>query len=239
MKKGERVAKVIARSGYCSRRQAEELIFSSCVAVNGNIIDNPATLITDQSIKINGKLIPQQEEVRMWIFHKPKGCIVTNFDEKSRKSIFDFLPKNMPRVIAVGRLDFNTEGLLILTNDGEVARYIELPVNAWSRNYRVRVFGKLDIERLKKLEKGLRVKNVYYKFVKIELDKQIGANSWLNISLKEGKNREIKKALEYFGLVVNRLIRISFGSLHLGTLPPGCVKEVHKKVINNIIRIQK
>ena len=228
--KGERVAKVIARSGYCSRREAEVLIFEGSVKVNGEVIDNPAVLITDQSIKINNKLLPKKDETRMWIFHKPKGFICTNKDEKNRKTIFNILPTDMPRVMSIGRLDINTEGLLLLTNDGEVSRYIELPKNQWIRNYRVRAHGKINLERLQKLSKGIRIDGVTYGPIKVELEKE-GANSWLKISLMEGKNREIKKVLQYFGLEVNRLIRISFGPFILGSLAAGKVKEVPRIVL--------
>ena len=144
--KGDRIAKVIARSGYCSRRQAEDLIVEGRVKVNGQVIDSPATLITDQSIKIDNKLLGKKEPARMWIFHKPKGFVCSNKDEKNRKTIFDILPDNMPRTISIGRLDINTEGLLLLTNDGEISRYIELPQNKWIRNYRVRVHGKINMD---------------------------------------------------------------------------------------------
>ena len=232
--KGERIAKVIARNGYCSRREAEELIFEGRVKVNGEVIDNPATLITDQSIKINNKLLAKKEPSRMWIFHKPKGFVCSNKDEKNRKTIFDILPDNLPRVISIGRLDINTEGLLLLTNDGKVSRYIELPENKWTRNYRVRVHGKVNMERLNKLSKGIRIDGINYGSIKVELEKE-GSNSWLKISLNEGKNREIKKVLDYFGLTVNRLIRISFGPFILGNLETGKIKEVTKSVIKNTL----
>ncbi len=232
--KGQRVAKVIARSGYCSRREAEELIADGCVKVNGEVIDNPATLITDHSIKINNKLLPQKEATRMWVFHKPKGFVCTNKDEKNRKTIFNLLPEDMPRVMSIGRLDINTEGLILLTNDGEVSRYIELPKNNWIRKYRVRAHGKINLERLQKLSKGIRIEGVSYGPIKVELERE-GANSWLKISLTEGKNREIKKVLQYFGLEVNRLIRVSFGSFVLGGLPSGQIREITKDILKNTL----
>lgn len=228
--KGQRVAKVIARSGYCSRREAEELIADGLVKVNGKTIDTPATLITDHAIKINNKLIASKQPTRMWIFHKPKGFICTNKDDKKRKTIFDILPENLPRVMSVGRLDINTEGLLLLTNDGEVSRYIEMPKQKWIRNYRVRVHGKVNMERLHKLSKGIRIDRISYGSIKVEMEKE-GSNSWLKISLSEGKNREIKKVLEYFGLEVNRLIRVSFGPFILGNLKTGQLKEVSRLVV--------
>jgi 23S rRNA pseudouridine2605 synthase len=232
--KGDRIAKVIARSGYCSRRQAEDLIVEGRVKVNGQVIDSPATLITDQSIKIDNKLLGKKEPARMWIFHKPKGFVCSNKDEKNRKTIFDILPDNMPRTISIGRLDINTEGLLLLTNDGEISRYIELPQNKWIRNYRVRVHGKINMDRLHKLSKGIRIDGVNYGSIKIELEKE-GANSWLKISLTEGKNREIKKVLQYFGLEVNRLIRISFGPFILGNLATGKIREIPRKTLKDTL----
>lgn len=235
MQKGQRIAKIIARSGVCSRREAEELIAEGRVKVNGVVIDTPATIITDQSIKVDDKLLAVKKPARMWIFHKPRGFITTNKDPKARKTIFDILPKNLPRVITIGRLDINTEGLLLLTNDGELARYIELPSSKWTRVYRVRAFGKIDMERLKKLEKGITIDGIRYSGIKVEMEQERDFNSWLKISLQEGKNREIKKVLEFFGLKVSRLIRISYGSFHLGKMAVGEVKEVAKSVLDETI----
>lgn len=226
--KGIRIAKYIAQSGYCSRREAEELIVEGRVKVNGVTIDSPATFITDHSVKIDNKLIGGKQQRRLWIFHKPAGFLTTSKDPKARKTIFDLLPKDMPRVITVGRLDFNTEGLLLLTTDGTLARYIELPKNKWVRKYRARVFGKIDMKRLKDLEKGITVDGVRYGSIKVTIDaEQKGANTWLTISLEEGKNREIRKVMEFLGLTVNRLIRVSFGTFVLGNLPIGQLKEVN------------
>ncbi len=223
--KGQRVAKIIARSGFCSRREAEEIILEGRVKVNGVTIDNPATLITDHSIKIDNKLLSEKKPAKIWLFYKPKGFITTNKDPLARKTIFEILPKNLPRVITIGRLDINTEGLLLLTNDGEVARYVEMPSSKWTRVYRARVFGIINIERLNKLQKGIVIDGVKYGGIKVEMEQERDFNSWLKISLTEGKNREIKKVLEYFGLKVNRLIRISFGPFHLGKMELGEVKE--------------
>lgn len=234
--KPQRIAKIIARSGKCSRREAEELIVEGRVKVNGVVITSPATLITDEAIKVDNKLINAKEKVRMWIFHKPRGYITTNKDTLGRKTIFEILPENMPRTITIGRLDINTEGLLLLTNDGEVARYIELPQNKWIRNYRARVFGKIDMEKLKKLEKGIRINGVVYGSIKVELEREGDSNSWVKVSLSEGKNREIKKVFEYFGLTVNRLIRTSFGPFHLGKMPIGAVKEIPQNVLKETLQ---
>ncbi len=233
--KGQRIAKVIARSGYCSRRDAEELIAEGRVKVNGVVIDTPATLITDHSIKIDDKLLMEKKPPKVWIFHKPRGFITTNKDPKARKTIFDILPKNLPRVVTIGRLDINTEGLLLLTNDGELARYVELPSSKWTRIYRARVFGVIDMERLSKLQKGIVIDGVKYGGIKVEMEQERDFNSWLKISLNEGKNREIKKVLEFFGLQVSRLIRISFGPFHLGKMAVGEVREVPKAVLREAI----
>ena len=235
--KGERIAKVIARHGYCSRREAERLILEGAVKVNGEIISSPAVLITDQSIKINNKLLNRKEETKMWLFHKPKGYIVTNKDPQGRKTIYDILPKNLPRVITVGRLDMDTEGLLLLTNNGELARYIELPSTGWSRQYRVKVHGdinKIDFETLAK--KGVTINDIKYAPVKITIEKDNGTtNKWLKITINEGKNREIRNIMEYFNLRVVRLIRVSFGPFHMGSLPTGAIKPVTAKALRESI----
>ena len=235
VKKGQRIAKIIANSGYCSRRDAERLIEDGLVKVNGQVIDNPATLITDQSIKINNKLINPKQNPKIWIFHKPKNTIVSNNDPQNRKTIFEILPENLPRVITIGRLYINTEGLLLLTNNGDISRHIELPKTAWSRVYRVRVFGKINMDELQKLEKGIRIDGIKYGSIKIELEKEGSFNSWLKVTLKEGKNREIKKVIEHFGLQVNSLIRISFGPFHLGNLAVGQIKTVDNKVLKSFL----
>ena len=231
--KGIRIAKIIAQSGHCSRREAEELIAEGRVKVNGETITSPATFITDHSIKIDDKLINAKQPVKMWLFHKPEGVLTTSKDPQGRKTIYDLLPKNLPRVITVGRLDFNTEGLLLLTTSGPLARFMELPKTAWTRKYRARVFGKINHERLKKLENGITVDGVRYRGLKVEVEVEKDSNSWLKISLEEGKNREIRKVMEHLGLQVNRLIRVSFGPFSLGDLKVCEVKEVTKAVMKN------
>ncbi len=229
--KGIRIAKYIAHAGVCSRREAEEMILQGRVKVNGEVIESPATLITDHSVKVDDKLIALKKEIRLWIFHKPKGIITTSKDEKNRRTIFDLLPKTMPRVISVGRLDFNTEGLLLLTNNGDFARYLELPKNKISRVYRARVFGKLNHERLKKLERGITVDGVRYGSIKVTVDSEGDANSWLTIILEEGKNREIRKVMDELGLQVNRLIRVSYGPFKLTDIKVGELSEVSRLML--------
>jgi 23S rRNA pseudouridine2605 synthase len=226
---GQRIAKVIARSGICSRRDAEIMIFEGRVKVNGKIIDNPATLITDHSIKVDNKLINQKQETKIWLFHKPSGYITTNKDPLNRKTIFDVLPQGLPRVVCVGRLDINTEGLLLLTNDGEKSRELEMPSNKWVRVYRARVYGYIDHDRLNRMKKGITIEGVRYGATKIEIEKEGGPNSWLKISLCEGKNREVKKLLAFCGLTVNRLIRTSFGPYNLDKIRVGEVIETSVK----------
>lgn len=229
--KGVRVAKYIAHAGYCSRRDAEVLISEGRVKVNGEIITTPATLITDHSVKIDDKLIKDDRGIRLWLLHKPKGIITSSKDEQGRRTIFDILPKSMPRTVTIGRLDFNTEGLLLLTTNGDFARHMELPKNKWARKYRARVFGHVDMERLKKLENGIKIDGVRYGSIKVEMDVERDSNSWLTISIEEGKNREIRKVMEYFGLKVNRLIRTSFGPFSLGSLEVGELKEISRVVL--------
>ncbi len=231
--KGIRIAKLIAQAGICSRREAEELISEGRVQVNGQTITTPATFITDQAIKVDGKLINAKQPTKLWLFYKPKAVITTSKDPQNRKTVFDLLPKHMPRVITVGRLDFNTEGLLLLSTNGQLARYMELPKNKWVRKYRARVFGKIDHERLKKLEKGITVDGVRYRSIKVEVEVEKESNSWLKISLEEGKNREIRKVMEHLGLQVNRLIRTSFGPFNLGNMELGEIREVNKSTLKS------
>ena len=233
----ERIAKVIARIGYCSKREAEQLIKEGKVKVNGKVITSPALNVTDESIKINNKLINNKKErTRLWLYHKPKGCVVSTKTEKKIPTVFELLPKKMPRVISIGRLDINTEGLLLLTNNGELANYITHPKNSFVRTYRVRVYGKLNKERFKIIEKyGVVVNGMKYKSMKIVVEKEgKGTNSWLRVSLKEGKNREIKNIMGELGLKVTRLIRVAFGPFQLNNLLSNEVKEIPYKDIKNL-----
>jgi len=232
---GTRVAKVISQSGLCSRREAEQLIVEGRVTVNGETINTPAVFITDQSIKVDGKLINAKQETRLWLLYKPVGTITSAKDPKNRKTIFKILPKNMPRVISVGRLDFNTEGLIVLTTNGALASYMEMPKNKWVRKYRARVFGKIDHERLKALENGITIEGIHYGSVKVSVDVEKESNSWLTISLQEGKNREIRNIMEHLGLQVNRLIRVSFGPFVLGNMQIGELREINKKQLESFI----
>lgn len=225
MKKPERIAKVIARSGFCSRREAERVINDGRVTVDGKIIDSPALNVTDEKITIDGQPLKTKEASRLFIYHKPTGLVTSHKDEQGRKTVFDSLPKHLPRVISIGRLDINSEGLLLLTNDGELAREYELPKNNFERVYRVRVFGKLPNDKFASIKNGVRIDGVKYGNIDVQIERE-GANSWLRVTLTEGKNREIRIVMSYFGLEVSRLIRISYGKHDLGKLAVGEVKEV-------------
>ena len=231
--KGERIAKRIARTGLCSRRDAERWIGEGRVVVNGKLLDTPAFLVNESDdIVVDGKPLQGKSETCMWLYHKPAGLVTTHKDERGRDTVFDKLPPDLPRVVSVGRLDLNTEGLLLLTNDGALSRYLELPSTGWSRKYRVRVKGRVQPDRLKALEKGITVEGVRYGSIKVQVDQgSEGSNSWLTLSLKEGKNREIRRVMEAINLKVNRLIRVSYGPFDLGKIERGAVSEVPDKVL--------
>jgi 23S rRNA pseudouridine2605 synthase len=230
--KGERIAKVLARAGLCSRRDAERWITEGRVRVDGKVLDSPAVVVTPSShIQVDGKPLPEKEPARVWRYHKPAGLVTSHRDEKGRATLFDRLPPELPRVISVGRLDLTSEGLLLLTNDGELARRLELPANGWIRRYKVRIHGTIEPERLAALAKGITIDGVAYGSIEAKLDRQQGANAWLTMGLKEGKNREIRRVMEYLGYDVNRLIRLSYGPFQLGLLPRGEVEEVPRKVL--------
>lgn len=231
---GDRIAKVIARSGRASRREAERLIAAGRVSVNGTRIDSPARNVTTADrITVDGKPLSAAEPPRLWRYHKPTGLVTTDRDEKGRRTIFDALPEDMPRVLSVGRLDLNSEGLLLLTNDGGIKRRLELPATGWTRKYRVRVKGAPDDAALDPVRRGLTVDGERFQPMRVDLDRQQGANAWLTVALQEGRNREVRRALAAVGLDVNRLIRVSYGPFQLGDLATGAVEEVKPRVLRD------
>lgn len=232
IEQSSRVAKVIARAGLCSRREAERWIEQGQVAVNGKQLNSPAYNVTpEDTITVNGEPLPRPAAVRLWRYHKPKGLVTTHRDPEGRRTVFDALPPGLPRVIAVGRLDLATEGLLLLTSDGGLARHLELPSTGWLRRYRVRAHGHVTQAALDALKKGKEIEGIQYGPATAQLDKVQGANCWITISLKEGKNREVKKLLASLGLKVNRLLRLSYGPFALGELKPGELDEIDPQVV--------
>lgn len=236
---GDRIAKVIARAGLASRRDAERMIAEGRVSVNGRKIDSPALNVTpSDKITVDGKPVGTPDAPRIWLYHKPTGLVTTTKDEHGRPTIFDGLPPELPRVLSVGRLDLNSEGLLLLTNDGGVKRKLELPSTGWLRKYRVRVKGRPTDEMLEPLRKGLVVDGDRFQPMTVSVDRQQGANAWLTIGLREGKNREIRRAVADVGLTVNRLIRVSYGPFQLGQLKQGEVEELRRKVIRDQLGLE-
>lgn len=231
---GDRIAKVLARAGIASRREAERMIEAGRVTVNGKTIDSPALNVTPSDrITVDGKPVAEPEPARLWLYHKPTGLVTTNRDEKGRPTIFDNLPEDMPRVMSVGRLDLNSEGLLLLTNDGTIKRKLELPSTGWLRKYRVRINGRPKDEDFAPLRQGLVIEGERFQPMTVTLDRQQGANAWLTIGLREGKNREIRRAIEDIGFTVNRLLRVSYGPFQLGNLKPGEVEEIRRRVLRD------
>lgn len=227
-----RVAKAIARAGLCSRRDAERWIEAGRVAVNGKRLETPACVVgPGDTVTVDGKPLPQAEPVRLWRYHKPKGLMTTHRDPEGRQTVFEKLSADMPRVISIGRLDYATEGLLLLTTDGALARHLELPATGWLRRYRVRAKGTVTQDDLDKLKGGVEIDGVRYGEVLAGLDRIQGANAWLTIALREGKNREVKRIATHLGLEVNRLIRTSFGPFSLGDLQPGALEEVKPRIL--------
>ncbi len=231
---GERIAKRLARAGIASRRDAEALIAAGRVTVNGRKLESPAFNVSvEDRIEVDGMAIPAIERTRLFLFHKPSGVVTTNRDPEGRKTVFDVLPADLPRLMTVGRLDINTEGLLLLTNDGGLARVLELPATGWLRRYRVRVHGKVEEKALAALKDGIAVDGVFYGSIEASLDREQGSNAWLTIGLREGKNREVKNILGALGLDVTRLIRISYGPFQLGELPEGHVLEIKGRMLRD------
>jgi 23S rRNA pseudouridine2605 synthase len=231
---GERIAKVIARAGLASRRQAEAWIAAGRVAVNGSVIATPALNVTAADrIAVDGEPLPGRERTRLFLYHKPRGLLTTHADPAGRPTIFTLLPKSLPRLISVGRLDINTEGLLLLTNDGGLARALELPATGWLRRYRVRAHGEVRQDQLDPLRGGITIDGIRYGEIEAKLDRAQGSNVWLTFAIREGKNREVKNVLGHLGLAVNRLIRVSFGPFQLGELPEGAVEEVKTRTLRD------
>ncbi|MBU6372903.1 MAG: rRNA pseudouridine synthase [Alphaproteobacteria bacterium] len=228
----ERIAKALARAGVCSRRDAEKLIAEGRVSVNGKRLDTPAFKVSAlDDIRVDGKPVGAPEASRLWRYHKPAGLVTTHRDPQNRPTVFERLPPDLPRVVSVGRLDLTSEGLLLLTNDGELARTLELPSNGWVRRYRARAHGRVTQGELDALMQGITVDGVRYGPIQAELDRQQGANAWITVAITEGKNREVRRVLEAIGLKVNRLIRIAYGPFQLGLLEPGKVEEIPRKVV--------
>ncbi|MCE2516824.1 MAG: rRNA pseudouridine synthase [Alphaproteobacteria bacterium] len=230
----ERIAKRMARAGLCSRRDAERWIEDGRVSVNGKLLASPAhNVAPGDTIKVDGKTLAEQDAPRLWRYYKPRGLVVSHRDEKDRDTVFDALPGHLPRVVSVGRLDLDSEGLLLLTNSGDLARYLELPDTGWTRKYRVRVRGRVEAEKLAALADGITVDGVHYRGIMAQLDRQVASNAWLTIALKEGKNREIRKVMEHLGYAVSRLIRVSYGPFSLTSLDEGGVEEVKTAVLRD------
>jgi 23S rRNA pseudouridine2605 synthase len=230
--RGERIAKWLARAGVASRRDAEKLIAEGAVRLNNAEVRHPATFVTPGDlVTVGGRLVGEPERTRLWRYHKPIGLVTTHRDPEGRPTVFQHLPTHLPRVVSIGRLDLNSEGLLLLTNDGALARRLELPATGWLRRYRVRVFGAPQPGMLADLARGVVVDGVRYGPIEAGLDSKRGDNSWLTVSLREGRNREVRKVMTHLGLQVGRLIRIAYGPFQLGTLPERAVEEIPAKVL--------
>ncbi len=233
---GDRISKVMARAGVCSRRDAERWIADGRVAINGVTLDSPAVNVAEGDVvTVDGEPLASPDEARLWRFHKPDGLVTTHKDPQGRPTVFDQLPRDLPRVVSVGRLDLNSEGLLLLTNDGELAGKLEHPSTGWTRRYRVRVNGVVDPARLASVADGVTVEGVNYGPVRIEIERQQATNAWLAVSLTEGKNREIRRVMDHLGYRVNRLIRVAYGPFSIGRLDKGQIEEVPRKVLRDAL----
>lgn len=231
-KKGERIAKWLARAGVASRRDVEKMIAEGRVKLGGKVVETPATFITPgDHVTVDGKPVAAPERTRLFRYHKPDGLVTTHRDPEGRPTVFEKLPPGLPRLVSVGRLDLTSEGLLLLTNDGALARRLELPSNGWLRRYRVRVHGRVDERDLAALARGVTIEGVQYGPIEAGLDARQGTNAWLTVSIREGKNREIRRVMAHMGLEVTRLIRTAYGPFQLGILPRGAVEEVNAKVL--------
>ena len=223
---------MLARAGLASRRDAEEMVTQGRVTVNGRVINSPALDVTaNDVVAVDGKRLPPRERTRLFLYHKPKGLMTTHADPEGRPTVFDNLPEGLPRLISIGRLDFNTEGLLLLTNDGGLARELELPETGWLRRYRVRAHGEVTQAQLDQLKNGIEVDGVKYGAIDATLERDQGANVWLVFAIREGKNREVRNVMAHLGLEVNRLIRVSYGPFQLGEIEEGQVEEVKTRVL--------
>ncbi len=230
--RGERIAKYLARAGIASRRDAEKLIAEGKVKLENKVVTTPATFVKPGDlITVAGKPVAEPQRTRLFRYHKPAGLVTTHKDEKDRPTVFGSLPEGLPRVVSIGRLDLNSEGLLLLTNDGALARKLELPSNGWVRRYRVRVHGSVSEAALAQLARGVTVEGVRYGPIEAGLDSRQGSNAWLTVALQEGKNREVRRVMEHLGLQVTRLLRTAYGPFQLGSLPRGAVEEVNPKIM--------
>ena len=230
--RGDRIAKYLARAGVASRRDAERLIGEGKVKLNNAVITHPATFVVPGDlVTIGGKLVEEPDRTRLWRYHKPEGLVTTHRDPEGRPTVFDKLRHQLPRVISIGRLDLTSEGLLLLTNDGALARVLELPTTGWIRRYRVRVHGEVEPKALAALANGVTIDGVRYAPIEAGLDAKKGENAWLTVSLREGRNREIRRVMAHLGLEVSRLIRIAYGPFQLGTLARGGIEEVPTRVL--------
>ncbi|WP_428484185.1 pseudouridine synthase [Rhodopila sp.] len=230
--RGDRIAKYLSRAGVASRRDAEKMLAGGAVRLNGRTVTHPATFVSvGDIVQVNGHVVDKPERTRMWRYHKPEGLVTTHRDPQGRMTVFDKLRQQLPRVISVGRLDITSEGLLLLTNDGALARRLELPTTGWVRRYRVRVFGVPDPAALASLARGVTVEGVRYGPIEAAVDARTGDNTWLSVSLREGRNREVRRVMTHLGLSVSRLIRIAYGPFQLGTLERGGIEEVPPRVL--------